>query len=71
MGFTLKRLTVVPDSHNTPETIQQKKEYVQKIYNENINIYRNMVYIDETGFNLHLSKSRDHMHRGRPAICKV
>ncbi|CAG8707848.1 7176_t:CDS:2, partial [Cetraspora pellucida] len=48
-----------------------QKEYIQKIYNENINIYRDMVYIDETGFNLHLSKSRGHAHRGQSAIRKV
>ncbi|CAG8702315.1 4957_t:CDS:1 [Cetraspora pellucida] len=71
MGFTLKQLTVVPDSHNTPKTIHKRKEYVQKIYNKNINIYRNMVYIDETGFNLHLSKLKSRVHRGQPAIRKV
>ncbi|CAG8831258.1 10501_t:CDS:1, partial [Cetraspora pellucida] len=31
----------------------------------------NMVYIDETGFNLHFSKSRGHACCGRPAIRKV
>ncbi|CAG8837315.1 21791_t:CDS:2, partial [Racocetra persica] len=71
LGFTLKRLTVVPEGRNTPETIQKRKDYVQKIYNENINIYSDIVYIDETGFNLHLSKSRGHAHRGQPAIRKV
>ncbi|CAG8644429.1 12916_t:CDS:2, partial [Racocetra fulgida] len=71
LGFTLKRLTVIPEGHNTPETIQKRKDYIQKIYNENINIYSNIVYIDETGFNLHLFKSRGRAHRGQPAIRKV
>ncbi|CAG8755101.1 21738_t:CDS:1, partial [Cetraspora pellucida] len=30
-----------------------------------------MVYIDETGFNLHLSKSRGHACHSQPAIRKV
>ncbi|CAG8457295.1 12238_t:CDS:2, partial [Cetraspora pellucida] len=69
-AFT-KASDIVPDSHNTLKTIQQRKEYIQKIYNENINIYRDMVNIDETGFNLHFSKSRGHARCGRPAIHKV
>ncbi|CAG8803766.1 12475_t:CDS:2, partial [Cetraspora pellucida] len=71
MGFTLKRLTVVPEGRNSDDTIQKRKQYVERIYNENINIYSDMVYIDETDFNLHLSTSRGRACHGQPAIHKV
>ncbi|CAG8796814.1 7312_t:CDS:2, partial [Cetraspora pellucida] len=71
MGFTLKRLTVVPEGRNSDDTIQKRKQYVERIYNENINIYSDMVYIDETGFNLHLSTLRGRARHGQPAIRKV
>ncbi|CAG8719094.1 12064_t:CDS:2, partial [Racocetra fulgida] len=71
IGFTLKRLTVIPEGRNTDKTIHERKQYVKKIYDENINIYKDIVYIDETGFNLHLSATRGRAYRGQPAIRKV
>ncbi|CAG8678754.1 32975_t:CDS:2, partial [Racocetra persica] len=71
LGFTLKRLTVVPEGHNTDKTIYERKQYVKKIYDENINIYKDMIYMDETGFNLHLSASRGRAYRRQLAIHEV
>ncbi|CAG8788713.1 14854_t:CDS:1 [Dentiscutata erythropus] len=68
LEFTLKRLTVIPHKRNTPETILARENYIRKIYEKSIDIHDNIIYIDETGFNLHLSSSRGHALCGQPAI---
>ncbi|CAG8671952.1 23251_t:CDS:2, partial [Dentiscutata erythropus] len=55
--FPKLSLTVISHKCNTPGTIMEREKYVKKIYEESIDMYE-AIYIDETGFNLHLSSSR-------------
>jgi transposase len=51
--------------------LDKRKEYIQKIQDENINIFSNIIYIDECGFNLHITRSQGRALSGKPAIRKV
>jgi transposase len=54
IGFTVKLLQTIPMSRNTPPTLQARKDYAQKFLGKAPNDTRNIIWIDETGFNLHL-----------------
>ncbi|CAG8835550.1 16683_t:CDS:1, partial [Cetraspora pellucida] len=68
IGFTLKRLVIIPHKHNTSNTILDRKRYVEKIHQKVIDMLEDAIYINETGFNLHLSSSRGRSLRGQPAV---
>ncbi|CAG8790412.1 6978_t:CDS:2, partial [Dentiscutata erythropus] len=71
VGFTLKKLVLVNKRQNISNTIVKRKEYVQNISQQRINLYHDVIYIDESGFNFHLSYSRGHAPRGQRAIKEV
>ncbi|CAG8527399.1 5552_t:CDS:2 [Cetraspora pellucida] len=60
IGFTLKRLVTISHKHNTSDTILDRKRYVEKIYQKVIDMLKDAIYINETGFNLHLSSSHSY-----------
>ncbi len=53
--ITTKKLYHIPSERNTPETIENRKKYVQEAQGWHTN---DLVFIDETGFNLHLARGR-------------
>lgn len=55
-GFTMKLLRIIPESRNTPETICARREYALRFMNEAPMDRRHIIWIDETGFNLHLRR---------------
>ncbi|CAG8454283.1 11651_t:CDS:2, partial [Scutellospora calospora] len=71
LGFTLKRLVPINESQNIDTTIVQRKEYVDNIFQENIDMYNDVIYINECGFNLHLTHSRGHASSRKSAIKEV
>lgn len=54
MRITRKRLSLVPQERNTPRTLDARQSYAREI--EHISMSK-LVYLDETGFNLHTSQS--------------
>nr|XP_047135744.1 uncharacterized protein LOC124812766 [Hydra vulgaris] len=53
MEFTRKRLTLVPKERNSPQNIDLRQSFCRTINSIPDN---NLVFLDETGFNLHTSK---------------
>ncbi|CAG8512328.1 11995_t:CDS:10, partial [Cetraspora pellucida] len=63
----LSKITI-PHKCNTSDTILDRKRYVEKIHQKVIDMLEDAIYIDETGFNLHLSSSHGCSLRGQPAV---
>ena len=57
LGFTLKNLTIIPEGRNANTTLEKRREYIQKIQDKNINIFNDIMYIDEWESNLHITCS--------------
>lgn len=55
-GFTLKLIRAIPERRNTQETIDARKAYAMKFMSEAPIDRRQVIWIDETGFNLHLRR---------------
>ena len=52
LHITRKRLSLVPNERNSPSNIEARKAYGRAMENKEIS---DLVYLDETGFNLHTS----------------
>jgi transposase/arginine repressor len=65
LGWTRKSLQIVPFERNTPQNMQRRRQFAETI--NVINDHR-LVYIDETGHNLHLSTTHGYAPAGQPAI---
>src|SRR3954454_5726617 len=66
-GYTLKRLHEEPEAYNNEQRIQERKEWCQKILALGGKMIDG-VYIDESGFNLHLARRVGRAPRGKRAI---
>ena len=64
--MTLKRLSVKHDRHNSVETIAARKEYAHRFRLEG-KTYSDIVFFDEVGFNLHMTRSRGRAAAGQQA----
>lgn len=53
MGYSRKRLFIVPEERNNIELINKRQIYCRQV---ELIPDENLIFIDETGFNLHLSK---------------
>ncbi|CAG8807786.1 7186_t:CDS:1, partial [Dentiscutata erythropus] len=62
---------LVNEKRNVLNTIVKRKEYVQNIFQQRINLYHDVIYIDESGFNLHLSHLRERAPCRQRAIKEV
>jgi transposase len=56
IGYTVKILRVMPLSRNCPATIQARLEYAQRYLGDAPPDHKNIVWVDECGFNLHLRR---------------
>lgn len=56
LGFTVKILRAIPASRNSPEVLQARKAYAQTFLSSAPPDRRNIVWADETGFNLYLRR---------------
>ncbi|PWA00880.1 hypothetical protein BB558_003049 [Smittium angustum] len=61
LGITRKRLTLIKDQAITQENMLQKRAYSNEIFNTK---YNRLLYLDETGFNLHSSNDYGYSLKG-------
>lgn len=71
IGYTMKLLRMVPESRNCPTTIQARKIYAQRFLSDAPPDRRNIVWVDECGFNLHLRRRCGRAKRGARASTVV
>ncbi|SPO27759.1 uncharacterized protein UTRI_10169 [Ustilago trichophora] len=64
--MTLKRLSVEHSHHNSPETIAARQQYAHRFRLEG-KTYSDVIFFDEAGFNLHMTRSRGHAVAGQRA----
>jgi transposase len=71
IGFTVKLLRTIPMSRNTPSTLQARKDFAQRFLAEAPDDSRNIVWIDEAGFNLHLRRKFGRARIGQRASIEL
>ena len=65
LGYTYKMVRTIPEMRNDPVVKAERKEYVQWYMSLPIHVrYRNIIYIDESPFNLHMVRSHGYAMRG-------
>lgn len=63
-SFSTKSLYYLPAERNSPANIKKRQEYSQIAINWD---HDNLLFLDETGFNLHLRRGRGRSRKGRRA----
>jgi transposase len=71
IGFTVKLLRAIPISRNCPSTVLARVHYAQKFLAEAPIDHREIVWVDECGFNLHLRRKFGRARRGERASLAV
>jgi transposase len=71
-NYTLKRVSLVTETRNSPSTIEKRFEYARDFYQMNSE-YQNLkfMFLDEVGFNSSLRCKRGRALRGRCAVQRV
>lgn len=64
--MTLKRLSIEHDRHNSEGTIRARQEYAHRFHLEGKS-YSDVVFFDEAGFNLHMTRSQGRAAAGQRA----
>jgi len=67
LRITLKKMSKVLDRVNSSETICKRKIYAEDFLHNAPNTNKNCIFIDESGFNLHLSRSLGRSKKGHVA----
>ncbi|KAI8875291.1 hypothetical protein K501DRAFT_202916 [Backusella circina FSU 941] len=68
--FTIKKVQLEPVERNTPERIQTRKEWVRMVKELRVDYMINCVFIDESGFNANLRRTRGWAPKGETAKVK-
>jgi hypothetical protein len=71
IGFTSKLLRTLPIFRNCPATVQARREYAQRFPDEAPSDHRDIIWVDECGFNLHLRRKYGRAKRGERASIAV
>lgn len=71
IGFTCKLTRPVPIQRNCPGTILARKEYARRFLSDSPPDSKNIVWVDECGFNLHLRRKFGRARRGTRASIVV
>ena len=71
IGFTVKLTRPIPISRNCPDVLEARKQYAQKFLNEAPPDRRDIVWVDECGFNLHIRRKFGRARRGEHASLPV
>ncbi|KAF7684921.1 hypothetical protein CDIK_4330, partial [Cucumispora dikerogammari] len=58
LKITVKKIHLELDRVNSPKKILQRKEYALWFNNNHISDYSNIVFVDESSFNLHIRRTR-------------
>lgn len=69
-GFTVKLIRQIPESRNTEETLDQRMVYCWDFVNHKP-MDDHIIYIDETGFNLHVRRHFGRARKGKHACLVV
>jgi len=69
-AYTLKLMRVEPERYNDPERIEGRRQWAENVLHGPGNM-NNFVYIDEAGFNLHITRKYGRAPRGRCAFQRV
>ena len=67
INFTLKSLRKTPERRNTRITIQKRYNFAMKIKKAKILMMNDMVFIDESRFNLYLHRKQRYALKGHEA----
>ncbi|CAO3665054.1 unnamed protein product [Rhizopus stolonifer] len=68
LNFTLKKAEIYSERRNHEEIRQKRYDYVNKIITEDrVHYGQNCVFVDETGFNLHINRTQARARRNEPA----
>lgn len=71
-NYSLKRVINLPARRNTPSQIEQRKNYAMEFYNMTLQQDgRNIIFIDELGFNASMRCKRGYAPSGKAPIQKV
>ena len=71
LGFTVKLLRVIPIGRNCPPTVQARRDFAQRYLSEAPADTRNIIWADESGFNLHLRRRCGRARSGQRASIAV
>ena len=69
MLYTVKKVKPIPAERNKPEIIEERKSFATWFLEEGVNA--DCIYVDETNFNLHTSRTRGRSLRGRDCVLIV
>jgi transposase len=67
IGFTSKLIRAIPIARNSPEVLQARRQYAQRVVSEAPADRRHVVWVDECGFNLHIRRKYGRSRRGERA----
>ena len=67
MTYVMKELRPVPQARNSPETIQSRITWVQDMMQNRPVNRANIIFVDETGYNLHIRRRRGRARVGEVA----
>ena len=56
-NLCLKRAKILCEKRNSDMTIRKRKLYIEECKENNVDYQKNCVFIDETGFNLHIMRN--------------
>ena len=70
-GFTFKLMRVLPISRNTPEAIDARRQYATMFLNDAPADRNDVIWVDESGFNLHLRRRHGRAISGHRAAVVV
>jgi transposase len=71
IGFTVKLIRPMPLSRNSRDTVLSRKNYAEKFLDEAPLDRREIIWVDECGFNLHLRRKFGRARRGHHASLTV
>ena len=70
IGFTLKQIKTVVERRNAPDVILSRKNFVLNLHQEGISYKTNCIFVDESGFNANLIRSRGWSKKGEDAVSR-
>lgn len=67
-ALSMKKLEKIIDTRNSDETIQKRKNSVMEwMADKEFDFEKNCIFLDEAGFNLHMTRTRGWSKKGKPA----
>lgn len=70
-GFTFKMVRALPMARNTPEAVILRRQYAEMYFRDAPTDQRNIIWVDECGFNLHLRRKHGRARNGERATVTI